>query len=92
MVTVGNYSFAGAYTSQDYLWKNFSNLPSNRYGITLRFSVGYVGMWNKNDRLRLVLKDEERTAYFDYDYNKCDYKSSEKVETFGDEENSDKLD
>ena len=56
-LTCTNYTFSGEYVSTDYLFKNFTSIPSNHYAIVVRFNVGYMGFWDTNDTLRLSLED-----------------------------------
>lgn len=69
--TCTNYTFSGQYTSADYLSKNFTNIPLNHYALVVRFNVGYLGIWNYNDYLRLNLQDNKQSVNYDYRYN-CD--------------------
>jgi hypothetical protein len=70
-VTCTNYTFSGQYTNQDYISKNFTNIPLNHYSILVRFSVGYIGTWGLNDSLRLNLQDSAQSLLYDYHYS-CD--------------------
>jgi len=45
-ITCTNYTFSGQYTSNDYLDKNFTNIPLNHYALVIRFNVGYIGAWS----------------------------------------------
>lgn len=70
-ITCTNYTFSGQYTNQDFISKNFTNIPTNHYSIIIRFSVGYIGTWTTNDVLRLTLQDQTQSVIYDYNYS-CD--------------------
>jgi hypothetical protein len=67
-ITCTNYTFSGQYTNQDYISKNFTNIPLNHYSIIVRFNVGYIGTWTLNDSLRLTLQDSAQSQFYDYRY------------------------
>ena len=64
-----NYTFSGQYTADDYLTKNFTNIPLNHYAVVVRFNVGYMGFWDNQDYLRLNLVDDSQSVNYDYYYS-----------------------
>ena len=52
-LTCTNYTFSGQYTSTDFLSKNFTGIPLNHHSLVIRFNVGYLGLWDTTDALRL---------------------------------------
>jgi hypothetical protein len=70
--TCSNYTFSGEYSSNDYLYKNFTGIPLNHYALVVRFSVGYIGNWTEGDVLELNLQDAGQSVNFAYKYS-CEF-------------------
>ena len=70
--TCTNYTFSGEYTANDYIYKNFTGIPLNHYALVVRFNVGYIGIWDTTDVLRLNLQDSKDSVNYDYNFS-CAY-------------------
>ena len=68
-LTCNNYTFSGEYTANDFISKNYTNMPLNHYQLVIRFNLAFLGTWNSTDTLRMHLQDDEQSVDYDYPFS-----------------------
>lgn len=68
-VTCPNYTLSGEYTANDYIGKNYTNIPLNHYALVVRFEIAYIGTWTTHmDYLQMALTDSQGTTVNNFSY------------------------